>query len=126
MPKAKIHAFTGYEDSGVTLMARVVGSDGNNLTQAATTAITCKVYDGSGTNTLSPTVTVASAIFDTLQTDARWTADATGYNFRFEVPATAFPSAKKGRHRVEFLFDQATGENFFLIFEGPIISVKQS
>ncbi len=86
-----------FQNGDATFLARVE-FDGANITQAGLTSITCNVYDLKGntpsTPVLTPTLTVSATIFDTLQTDARWTRDATGYNFRHDMPATAFTTAR--------------------------------
>lgn len=85
-----------FADSGSTLLARVYGTAGTYLTQAATSSITCAVNDittGSPVSVITPSIVVSSVIFDTLQTGGMWTRDSTGYNFRHAMPATAFPDA---------------------------------
>lgn len=119
-----------WEDNGATCMARVLGNDAANLTQAAVTSITCSVYnlDSSAPSTAvaTPTVTISSAVFDTLQTsDARWTLDSTGYNFLFTVPASAFANGD-GLYRIEFIFDLASGENVTVVFEIKVHEVYSS
>jgi hypothetical protein len=89
---------TIWEDSGVQLLARVNRADNTPLLQAEITSITGKVFllDSTTPTTASstPTVTVASVIFDTLQTDSRW-------------------------DRIEFEFDPSTAgeENCVMVFE---------
>ncbi len=86
-------AFAG---SGSILLARVYGTAGTYLTQATTSSITCAVNDittGSPVSVITPSIVVASVIFDTLQTGGLWTKDSTGYNFRHAMAATAFPTA---------------------------------
>lgn len=101
----------GFEDNSVFVMARILGHAGVNITQASLTSIACKVYDGT-TEVAAPAVVVADSVFDALQTsDPRWTKDATGYNFAFTVPASAFPSGDKV-YLVKFTFDPVTGDNF--------------
>lgn len=118
--------------SGVTLMARILGNSGRPITQASLLSITYKVRDlfdlislGTGTFTISTTV------FDDLQQgDPRWTRDsehspgpdfAHGYNFLATLPASLFPTAvydvdpETGdvtRHRlqVDVTFTPVTGE----------------
>src|SRR4051812_31859089 len=82
--------------TGAAMLARIRGSDGSYVTQAVTSSITCAVSDmttGSAVAVITPSVVVASAIFDTLQTDSAWSKDSTGYNFKHSLPATAFPTA---------------------------------
>ncbi len=59
---------------------------------------------------------VATAVFDTLQTDARWTEDSTGYNFRDDLAATKLPSGSTA-YRVEYLFSPTVGEDWYVVFE---------
>lgn len=116
-----------YEDSPVVVLARITGEDGDPVTQGTLSAITCRVYTYSGTLVVSPAVTVASSVFDTLQTeddDARWTGDAVGYNFAFTIPAAAFPDP--GLYRAEFKFTPSTGDPFFFVVTVHASSLFQS
>lgn len=123
MPATKIHPFSAWEDSGFSLMARVYGQTGAAITQAAISAITATFYNIDDEDAPvaigSPaSLTVADVVFDTLQTDSRWTKDSTGYNFRYDVPASYTATGCKAR--VEIKFDPASGENFHVVFEGTI------
>lgn len=120
----------GFEDSAAVFMARVLGSDGTALQQADVTGITCKVFDldsaSPTTAVASPTIVVASVIYDTLQTsDVRWTKDSTGYNFLHAMPPSAFPTGGH-RYRVEYLCDPASGDDFFLAFDHYVVAVLTS
>lgn len=120
----KINFAEGLEDCGISLMDRVYGNAGTAITQATITAISYKVYSHTskdkavdaedGTLIASGSLTVASVVFDTLQTDARWTKDSTGYNFRYDSPATDRPAG--GWHRYEIVFDPSSGENFAAVW----------
>lgn len=107
-----------WEDSGASFMARVVGNDAANITQASITGITCKVFDSSGTSVATPSITVANVVFDTLQTDARWTVDGTGYNFLHAMPDTVFTTGGE-TYTVEYMFDPASGSDFPCVYEVP-------
>jgi hypothetical protein len=80
-------------------MARIVGLDGEYVAQADISTITYEVWesvDSGGTQIItSQSLTVSTVIYDTLQTDARWAVDDTGYNFRFDAPAASFPAGNK-------------------------------
>lgn len=105
-----------WEDGGCQCMARITGNDAANITQADVTSITRYVSDVEDRDA-SPTgtaLTVANVVFDTLQTDARWTVDSTGYNFRDTVPATSLSGPKT--YAIEYLFDMDSGENFWTVF----------
>ena len=98
-------------------MARVYGNTGAVITQASLTSITCTVYNqATEVSVSSPTVTVSTSVFDTLQTDGRWTYDSTGYNFRFEIAASVLASPNVV-HIVHFIFDPTSGENYGVGFE---------
>ncbi len=107
-----------WEDSGVTLLARIRG-DGGLVTQASIDTITCKVFDKQSstprTAVETPTVVVADSIFNTLQTDERWGIDDTGFNFAFEVPASIITSPHT--YRIEFKFTPTSGEAFHGVWE---------
>lgn len=108
------------EDSPVVAMARLIGAGGSYVTQSQISSIQVKVFDLAG-DLVTPTYTdaaisVASSIFDTLQTtDLRWTKDTTGYNFRHTVPASALPT--DSHYRIEYKFTPASGDAFFVLFE---------
>ena len=80
-----------FKNGSATLLARVVGADGSAITQATISAAEYSVYlideyDPDSLTVVSgheaAELTVASVIFDTLQTDAIWDVDSTGYNFK--------------------------------------------
>ena len=91
------------EDGSAEVRARICTSTDNGTTgiagegypalQANLSTITYAVYDMADptTATASGSVTIASAIYDTLQTNPVWT-DATGYNFLHTIGPTAFPT----------------------------------
>lgn len=116
-----------WEDGDVSCLARVQ-LNGSNVTQSVLSSITCKVFDlNSSTRTTAvstPTVTIASSVFDTLQTDGRWTVDATGYNFRHTIAASVISSAH--RYKIEYLFTGTGGEKFFVVFEASAQEVYTS
>ena len=129
MAKAQRHETTIFEDAGWTAIARVQNPSGNNITQATITTVelvvTMAYEDGTTATTLAQnTLTKTAVVFDTLQTgDARWTKDTTGFNFLYEVPATAFP--KPGRATIEFKFTPTSGAAYFVVWTGPVIGVSE-
>ena len=68
----------------------------------------------------TPTVTVSSAVHDTLQKnsdDARWPdTDTTGFNFEFVLVPADIPTGGKV-YRVEFRFDPVTGQDFSIVWD---------
>lgn len=116
-----------WEDGGATCMARVTGQDAANITKASITSIGYSAFDSEATGAAVDTaaLTVASVVFDSLQTDARWTKDAPGYNFRHEVPASALTT---GNHTyiIEYMFTPATGEVFWVLFSLRAQAVRTS
>jgi hypothetical protein len=129
MPTTKNHPFSAREDSGFSLMARIKGQTGSNITQASISTITATFYNIDDEDAPvaigSPaSLTVASVVFDTLQTDSRWTKDATGYNFRYDVPATRTGTPCK--MRVEIKFVPTTGEPFHDVWEGTVAPIHAS
>ena len=103
-----------YEDGGTSIMARITGLDGANIVQADVSTITCTVFDAAGSSVSTPTVTVSTSVFDTLQTDSRWSADSTGYNFRFDGAASVM-TAPGERYRFEFKFTPASGAVYWVV-----------
>jgi len=107
-------------DSGpLMLLARVLGWDTNPIVQSDISEIEYSVFllDDQNSDTRTA-VTAHSAVslqknlvlFDTLQTDARWTLDSTGYNFRHLLNVHSNPAfAIAGRrYLVEVKFTPAT------------------
>ena len=79
MADASIHSSTAFEDSGHSVMARVTGTDAVNIVQSDITSISYTVHDlKTGEQTVTGSLVKSTVVFDSLQTDARWTADATG------------------------------------------------
>ena len=113
-----------FEDGGASLMARVVGNAGANIVQADITSISRAVYiDSTLQATTAPVV--ATVVFDTLQTDARWAVDSTGYNFRQDVAASVFADGDT-IYRVEYKFTPASGEVFWVVFDCLTVNVRTS
>ena len=116
---------TVWEDGGATLMSRIVGNDAANIVQADITSISRVVFVGSTISTAETTPVVADVVFDTLQTDARWARDSTGYNFREAVLAAVFPDGDT-IYRVEYKFTPASGEVFWVVFDCLTVNVRTS
>lgn len=109
-------------------MGRIKGNDAANITQAGISSIVCNVFDldsRSMTPLVSPAMVVADNVFDTLQTDDRWTVDDTGYNFRHEMPASTFADGDK-IYRVEYKFTPASGAVFWAVFDCYTINVRSN
>lgn len=120
---------TALEDTGCSLMDRVYGNAGIAITQATITSIAYKVYEHttkdaaiavSGGTLVAGTASslaVASVVFDALQTAAPWdaTADALGYNFRYDSPIVDRPTGGKW-YRHEVVFTPAIGALFAAVF----------
>lgn len=105
------------EDSTFAVMLRLQ-VDGVNATQSVLSAITWKAWDEQNTGTVhaSGTLTVSSVVFDTLQTDGRWSADATGYNFRHDITQATFTDP--GRYLIEYAVTMTGGNSFIA---GPVV-----
>ena len=110
-----------WEDGDATEMGRVF-VNGVAVTQAVLTSIKRKIFLVSGPTKTEigseTTLVIADVIFDTLQTDGRWTKDATGYNFRDRIAGTNFASGDV-TNRVEYQFTGTGGEKFPVVFEHP-------
>jgi hypothetical protein len=123
--------------SGVTLLARLLGSLGTLVTKATVSGIAYKVVDLTlGTVLGTGTFVVASSIFDALvQTDPRWVRDNAravgpdglfGYNFLATLPAVTFPAAlltgranltPADRVHCDVTFTPTSGEVFVVPYE---------
>ena len=128
MSYVSVERFDGREGSPHVCMGRIQGIGATNITQASITSITCNVFDLSGdtpdTAETTPTVTVATSVYDTLQTDGMWTKDTTGYNFAFTVPASSF-STGDHTYWIEFTFQPTSGDSYtqpYCVYAAPIRS----
>lgn len=112
----------GWENTTPVVMARLTDATGAALTQASfavlpATPIMYYVYDLAAVVVDAGTpLVVATVIFDVLQTGNGWTADTTGYNFRWVIPAGEFAlAAGDKRYQVEVVFTLTTGEIIALV-----------
>lgn len=89
--------------------------DSNNALTAAVqgdfTSITAKVFKAGAQVGATMTVTVASAVYNTVQTGSIWTADPTGFNFKHTVSRTYF-SEGDGDYIVEYVGVLVSGYQF--------------
>lgn len=97
------------EDTSPYVMAQVTDGDDNYITQAGMSTITYTVTDVDGDVTVSSTpLTISAVVFDTLQTESRWTLDSIGYNFAFSVPVTGIPEGGR-TYIVHVIFTPVSG-----------------
>ena len=119
MAFAAIEKAVVWEGSTPVLMARVVGSNNIAIKQADLNNVDYRV-DEAGTQIVDTTaLTIADVIFDTLQTttsDAAWTRDNTGYNFRHQLAAADLPDGDT-TYLVQFRFKDAANLPSYVVFE---------
>ena len=127
MASTTVTTKTIFEDTGATLMSRIVGDDGEYIEQGDFGTITYAIYiDGTTAAVDSGTLTVADVVYDALQTsDARWTVDTTGYNFKHTVAATIFDTGD-ATYRIEFKFAPTGVEPFFVVFKVVTVEIRTS
>jgi len=127
MTRAQVYPVTAFEDSGISLMARVVGHDAANVTQSVVSSIVYSVIDNSDNSIIVDAATLQKTdiIFDALQTDARWTIDSTGYNFRHDLPASALPTGNT-TYRIEYKITPTSGAPFHLAFDVTTLDLLNS
>jgi hypothetical protein len=123
---------TAFKNATVTLLARIVGNDCANVRRADIASLTYSVYlldddDADARNAVTghaaAALTPADVLFDVLQTDALWTADDAGYNFRhlLDVSAhAAFPTAGR-RYLVEYRLTPAAGQVIVVRFRVNVV-----
>ena len=128
MEATDILTATIWEDGDATEMARFQ-VDGANGVQADVTSIERQIFNITGstpdTALFTDAITVNDAVFDTLQTDDRWDADSTGYNFRDRIPGSKFASGAC-TYRVEYWFTGSSSEKFPIVYEHPARAVLSS
>ena len=121
-----------FKNGTATCLARVVGADAANITQSDIDTITYSIYLLNDQNADTRTdvtghtaaeLVVADTIFDTLQTDAIWTVDDTGYNMKHEIVISeneAFAIAGR-EYLVEFSLTPNTGQLILVRFRTGVI-----
>jgi hypothetical protein len=103
------------QSNPTSFLARVQDQSGNLITQASATAITVTVWNvetSTQTDTFSPSV--SSTIYNTLQTDGRWTTDSIGYNLAINLDSSAF-NAGNCRFQVQVAITPQSGSVYRLI-----------
>lgn len=116
-----------YKNGSATLLARVVGGDGQPIVEAdvASASYTVLEVDPCDPDGATPVaghdgvaIDPADAVFDTLQTDALWDVDAVGYNFRHAPDVStddAFPRAGRS-YLVRYELVPQTGQKLVFRF----------
>ncbi len=123
---------TAFKNGSVTLLARIVGQGGANILPGDIHAIHYTAYllddqDADSrtavTGHANVSLTIADAIFGTLQTDPMWTVDAIGYNFRHVLDVSAHEAfAIAGRrYLIEYQLTPATGQVILVRFRINVI-----
>jgi len=116
-----------YEDSAFSVLARI-HANGTNVVQADVSTITYSIYptDSDTAHTTATSLTVATVIYDTLQTDARWTKDITGYNWRHDVAATVLVDPADD-YQIEYKVTMADASVFHWLPDPiSLIAIKSS
>jgi hypothetical protein len=104
---------TGYAQvvagSGLTLLARVLGTDGMPIATSAVSTIGVVVTNvPDDVITLTGQPTVAATVSPTLQIDPRWNEDAVGFNITLPLPPWAFPTGDR-TYRVDATITATAG-----------------
>lgn len=126
MSPTDILCFSVWEDSSLTVMARITGNAGTNITQASLTSIKLRVFDldDDGAEVgAEATLTISSVVYDSLQTsDPRWTVDSTGYNFLYTIPAARFPTGPC-LALCQFVITPTSGDPFPFVCKGDVLEL---
>ena len=123
---------TAFKNGSATLLARVIGSDGAAIVRADVASAQYTVYllddqDPDSrtaiTGHTNVSLTLADVIFNSLQTDAPWTVDSTGYNFRhvLDVSANQAFTVAGRRVLVEFELTPDSGQVILVRFRLNVI-----
>lgn len=119
-------------NSGIVLMARIVGLSGEPITQSSLSGVQATVTDltlegqvvGSGAIGVVP-MTVVGTIFNSLQLGGLWTKDSplapgvdglTGYNFLAVIPGSNFANSGD-QFQVDVRLTPVTGQSFAVPFQ---------
>jgi hypothetical protein len=126
---------SAFDGGTITCMARVTGADAANIQQADISSGVYSIYlldnqDPDSRTAVTGHAAVAldvadpgSVIFDTLQTDARWTVDSTGFNFAHTIDISenaAFALAGR-EYLVEYTLTPVSGQVIIIRFHINVI-----
>jgi hypothetical protein len=132
MPEALDIYGTAFKNGSITLLARIVDGQGTNVVRASilTTRYTVYLLDDQNpdsraavTGHTNVALAVSDVIFNSLQTDAIWTVDATGYNFRHVLDVSmnqAFTVAGR-RYLIEYQLGPTVGQTIVVRFRINVI-----
>ncbi|MEN6450363.1 MAG: hypothetical protein ABFC96_07730 [Thermoguttaceae bacterium] len=132
MPDAiDIHG-TAFKNGSITLLARIVDADGNNVAPDEISAIRYTVYLLNDQNPDARTaveghssvaLSVASVLFASLQSGSIWTVDTTGYNFRHVLDVATHPafSIAGRRYMIEHQLTPTAGQVILVRFRINVI-----
>lgn len=116
-----------FKNGSVTLLARIVDDEGDNIVQADVVAVKYTVHLLDDQNPDGRTavaghtdvaLVVSEIIFNTLQTDAIWTVDEIGYNFRHVLDVSAYQAFTVAgrRYLVEYQLTPTVGQMILVRF----------
>ena len=136
MPAAQIFQLAAsFEDSTAYILARVRGTTGSYITQSSLSAINLRVYDPDNPPETSADddeaviaardLVKADVVFDTLQTDSGWDADATGFNLKIEVLPADLPRGGQ-TSRFEVKFTNSSSKIWHAVFDVPAQGLYRS
>lgn len=102
------------QGSTFAVMYRVM-VDGDEMVQADVDTIEYAIYNDDTREVVLAlaSLTVANVVFDTLQTDERWTVDTDGYNFRHDVSHSLLTDPDV-TYRIEYKITLDGGSEFYL------------
>lgn len=111
-----------FENSSVTLLARVLNAEGEPITPEEVTSVDCQVFELGVDQAPIATMdlTVSEVILPELALDERWSADPTGYNLRFVTAPEHMPEGAK-IYAFELKLSVANGSPIFAVFEVPTL-----
>lgn len=113
-------------------MARVVGADGSAVTQSDISSAEYSIYllDDQDPDSLTAVdehdevaLTVSSVVYNALQTDAIWSKDSTGFNFKYTIDIVtnaAFTVAGR-KYQIRFKVTPSSGQVIIVRFQPSII-----
>jgi hypothetical protein len=132
MPEALDIYGTAFKNGSITLLARIVDGQGTNVVRASILTAKYTVYllddqnpdsRAAVTGHINVALAISDVIFNSLQTDAIWTVDTTGYNFRHVLDVSvnqAFTVAGR-RYLIEYQLAPTVGQTIVVRFRINVI-----